>query len=88
MILKTLTLTAALAMAPLVVAAQTTQPPVNNPSNTGTLNPAPAPTPGGATVPPSTQPTPTTNPDGTRLGAPGDRLPPASGTAPGAPARP
>jgi hypothetical protein len=86
MILKTLTLASALALAPMVVAAQSTQPPVNNPSNTGTRNPAPVPQPGGATVPPSTQPGAMTNADGTKVGAPSNRVP--AGGAANAPAKP
>jgi hypothetical protein len=86
MILKTLTLAGALALAPMVVAAQSTQPPVNNPSNTGTRNTAPVTKPGDATVPPAAQPGTMANPDGTKVGTPSNRVP--TGGATNAPAKP
>ncbi|HEV2553202.1 MAG TPA: hypothetical protein VGV17_05505 [Bosea sp. (in: a-proteobacteria)] len=83
MILKTLTLAGALALAPMVVAAQSTQPPVNAPNNNRPTNTAPVPKAGGATVAPTAKTGVTANPAGSgSLGAPSNPPMAPSGTMP------
>ncbi|MDP3255447.1 MAG: hypothetical protein Q8S58_18830 [Bosea sp. (in: a-proteobacteria)] len=86
MSLKTLTLAGALALAPMVATAQSTQPPVNSPTNNRPTTAAPVPVPGDATVAPTPQPGVTANPAGGGvLGAPSNPPMAPSGTMPSTP---
>lgn len=84
--MKSIALAATLAVLPVAAFAQSSQPPVNNPSNTAPSNSAPVPKPGDATLPPGTSATGTKDPAGGAMGVPSNSpQPPASATMPATP---
>lgn len=84
--IKSIAIVAGLAILPAAAMAQSTQPPVNSPSNNRPTNSAPVPSPSGATIAPTPAPGVSQNPAGGVIGAPVN--PPANpgGTMPAQPA--
>ena len=84
--IKSFALAVTLAIVPMAAFAQSSQPPVNNPSNTAPSNSAPVPKSGDATVPAGTAPMPggvtAKHAAGGVLGAPGNAPAPQGGTMP------
>lgn len=85
--IKTIALVAGLAIVPLAAIAQSTQAPVNSPSNNRPSASAPTPSPNGASMPATPTPGITQNPAGGGvMGAPANAPASPGGTMPARPA--